>query len=58
MIFENRAPGSIKKFSQLSLPEMSSEHDLIYGSYKICEVVEASPEKPNLISTAATVVLI
>jgi hypothetical protein len=42
-------PGSIKMFSQLSLPEMSSEHDLIYGSYKICEVVEAPPENvPHL----------
>jgi Reverse transcriptase (RNA-dependent DNA polymerase) len=30
-------PDSIDFFTQLSLPEMNTDHDLIYGSYKIAE---------------------
>jgi hypothetical protein len=48
-IFATKQLRSIKMFSQLSLPEMSSQHDLIYGSYKIFEMVKASPKtEPHL----------
>jgi hypothetical protein len=30
-------PDSLIMFSQLSLPGMKTEHDLIYGSYRVCD---------------------
>ncbi len=32
----------IKLFSQIPLPGMSTQHDLIYGAYKVCEVTGSS----------------
>jgi Reverse transcriptase (RNA-dependent DNA polymerase) len=40
-------PDSIKMFSQISLPGMNTGHDLIYGSYEICEVAQNNVEVPH-----------
>jgi hypothetical protein len=34
-------------FSQFSLPEMNTGHDIIYGSYKICEIDQESIALPH-----------
>jgi hypothetical protein len=40
-------PEAVKMFSQLSLPEMNTGHDMIYGSYKICEIAQNTAALPH-----------
>jgi hypothetical protein len=37
-IFATSSPDSVTMFSQLSLSPMNSDHVLIYGAYKVCDV--------------------
>jgi hypothetical protein len=38
---------AINMFSQLSLPDMNTRHDMIYGSYKICDIAQDSAAHPH-----------
>jgi hypothetical protein len=39
-IFATGDPTSIKFFTQLALPGMNTDHDLIYGAYKMTEITK------------------